>query len=271
MADERVSKMAEMSLVAFVKIVAAVNKSPIIADYRSHPGLQQCLGSTFRVSLTFGLHKGWAIEGAIGTEFKIDASYLSPNVNTVQALEVAARVYGVSILMSQFLVELMRDMIMKCRLLDCVIVPGSAQAMKLYTIDLDCQSLQVDPHAPAGKVWNSRQRFRARQFLEAQRQMKWTDGCKMIDMFELMPEVQLMRRRYTKRFTQIFGMAYQNYSEGEWKVAKSLLSETRHVLGHEDGPSLALLRFMALYDYDAPDGWRGYHELSDLGVHHRGH
>ena len=29
----------------------------------------------------FGLHLGWAIEGAIGSKFKIDASYLSPNVN----------------------------------------------------------------------------------------------------------------------------------------------------------------------------------------------
>ena len=27
----------------------------------------------------FGLHVGWAIEGAIGSEYKIDASYLSPN------------------------------------------------------------------------------------------------------------------------------------------------------------------------------------------------
>jgi len=28
----------------------------------------------------FGLHFGWAIEGSIGSEYKIDASYLSPNV-----------------------------------------------------------------------------------------------------------------------------------------------------------------------------------------------
>lgn len=35
----------------------------------------------FRVNMGFGLHQGWAIEGAIGSDFKIDASYLSPNVN----------------------------------------------------------------------------------------------------------------------------------------------------------------------------------------------
>ena len=35
----------------------------------------------------FGLHVGWAIEGAIGSEYKIDASYLSPNVNMASRLE----------------------------------------------------------------------------------------------------------------------------------------------------------------------------------------
>jgi len=39
----------------------------------------------------FGLHMGWAIEGAIGSEFKIDASYLSPNVNLVSKLAVASK------------------------------------------------------------------------------------------------------------------------------------------------------------------------------------
>ena len=37
----------------------------------------------------FGIHLGWAIEGAIGSEHKIDASYLSPNVNLAAWLEAA--------------------------------------------------------------------------------------------------------------------------------------------------------------------------------------
>ena len=35
----------------------------------------------YKLNIGFGLHKGWAIEGAIGSVYKIDASYLSPNVN----------------------------------------------------------------------------------------------------------------------------------------------------------------------------------------------
>ena len=50
----------------------------------------------YRVKMGYGLHVGWAIEvfkklsylkGAIGSEFKIDASYLSPNVNMASTLE----------------------------------------------------------------------------------------------------------------------------------------------------------------------------------------
>ena len=39
----------------------------------------------------FGLNLGWAIEGAIGSTYKIDASYLSPNVNLAARLEAACK------------------------------------------------------------------------------------------------------------------------------------------------------------------------------------
>ena len=48
----------------------------------------------------FGLHIGWAVEGAIGSSFKIDASYLSPNVNMASRLEAATKQFGVYILFS---------------------------------------------------------------------------------------------------------------------------------------------------------------------------
>ena len=35
--------------------------------------------SKFSVKMNFGLHRGWAREGAIGSEFKIYASYSFPN------------------------------------------------------------------------------------------------------------------------------------------------------------------------------------------------
>ena len=54
----------------------------------------------FLVRMGFGLHVGWAIEGAIGSDYKIDASYLSPNVNMASRLEAATKQFRTSILLS---------------------------------------------------------------------------------------------------------------------------------------------------------------------------
>lgn len=55
----------------------------------------------------FGLHIGWAIEGPIGSEFKIDASYLGSHVNFSGRLEAGTKQYGVPMLISESLYQLM--------------------------------------------------------------------------------------------------------------------------------------------------------------------
>ena len=42
--------------------------------------MTQKFGQNYRPQLTFGFHMGWTIEGAIGSESKIDACYLSPHL-----------------------------------------------------------------------------------------------------------------------------------------------------------------------------------------------
>ena len=41
----------------------------------------------YSVKFGLGLHVGWAIEGPIGSDYKVDASYLSPHVNLSMVLE----------------------------------------------------------------------------------------------------------------------------------------------------------------------------------------
>merc|ERR1719181_2638570 len=105
MEKDQICKLAEMSVVACARILGAINCSPILAEYRTHPGLQYRLGSGCRVNLSFGLHAGWAIEGAVGSEFKIDASYLSPNVSIVIGIEKATNTYGVPFLIAESVFE----------------------------------------------------------------------------------------------------------------------------------------------------------------------
>ena len=54
----------------------------------------------YKIQLGFGLHLGWGIEGAIGSEYKIDPSYISDHVNIASQLEEKTKFYGTSILIS---------------------------------------------------------------------------------------------------------------------------------------------------------------------------
>merc|ERR1719408_115976 len=104
--DAYAERMADFSIIAFAKILGAVHRSPTLSTYRGHPALQQRLGTDYRVCLTFGLHAGWAIEGAVGSEFKIDASYLSPNVSIAVQVEQATSIYNIPILISASVMDL---------------------------------------------------------------------------------------------------------------------------------------------------------------------
>lgn len=52
------------------------------------------------IELSFGLHFGWAIEGAIGSRYKIDLSYLSENVNIASRLQDISKIYKSDIIIS---------------------------------------------------------------------------------------------------------------------------------------------------------------------------
>ena len=79
----------------------------------------------YRVRMGFGLHRGVSIEGAIGSEFKVDASYLSPSVNLSADLEAATKQYGREMLISDSLVKAMSSKFKKVlRKVDKVSITG---------------------------------------------------------------------------------------------------------------------------------------------------
>jgi len=256
-------RLAELSVFAFSKILGSLHRSPLLAEYRLHPGLQHRLGNGCRVNLTFGLHSGWAIEGAVGSEYKIDASYLSPNVSIATTVEHQTRFYGVSIVVSQAVADLCgRDMKTVFRLIDRVLVGSSNRTLELYCVDLDFRRVPVDKMDPLQLTWNTRNRFKARQFLETEKTLRMKPEFDVAYAFDNEPSIGAMRRRYTIEFFQLFNMGYQNYAQGEWQVAKRMLNCTKVLLGVEDGPSTALLRFMEVpYQFEAPKEWQGLREI----------
>jgi len=272
-------KLADMSLISFIKIIAQINKSPLLAEYRNHPKLAKRLPN-YRVRMGFGLHSGWAIEGAIGSEFKIDASYLSPNVNMAARLEAVTKQYGCLILMTDAIIKLMSvEVAEECRIIDHVRLSATKEPFKLYTYDLNDLALEVEQAPPPlvqGTLSGGRERdrekeaqsqkkdkYRLRHERERTKAERWSDDFQMHSMFITDADIMTMRNKFTSEFFCRFNMAYLNYEAGEWGVAKDMLEVTRFLLATEDGPSAALLRYMKQYDWEAPSGWTGYRVLHD--------
>ena len=83
-----------------------VQKSWKLDVYRRNEKLNESM-KNYEVKMGFGLHMGWSIEGAIGSSFKIDASYLSSNVNLSNKLEENTKEYYANLIISEEVVKLM--------------------------------------------------------------------------------------------------------------------------------------------------------------------
>jgi len=271
---ERQEQLADMSLMSFVRIIAAINKSPVLADYRGHPGMLQRV-QNYRVEMGFGLHCGWAIEGAIGSEFKIDASYLSPNVNVAARLEAATEQFRVWCLISHFMIGLCSQEVGQlCRLIDHVTVKGSKSPVRLYTMDVDYMHLEVHFKSMEKVIKN---RFKVRQVREIRKNDMWAEDFKVGEIFMIDEDLVAMRRLYSGEFFQRFSMAYRNYEAGEWMVARDMFYTCFYapkssvggglanaVTEEEwppDGPTITLLNYMREANFQAPPEWPGHRAL----------
>ena len=141
-----------MAVFSFVKIIAKLNKYEHIIQYNDDERLLG-ISEDFKVRMGFGLHQGWAIEGAIGSYFKIDASYLSPNVNMAARLESATKQFGCPLLFSFQIYALLSNTVQSiCREIDTVFLKGSNRPMRLFTIEVQVAELSIIRDPLEGKT-----------------------------------------------------------------------------------------------------------------------
>lgn len=96
--------LAEKALIAFLKIQIGLNRSKHSDGVRKDLS-RKLGGQRFMIRMGVGIHAGWAIEGAVGSMQKVDATYLSPHVNLAARMQTATKQYGVSILMTEDVVK----------------------------------------------------------------------------------------------------------------------------------------------------------------------
>lgn len=121
-----IQAFTDRALLGLLKSFAGIHRDRKLQEWRKDFRLGGGVGAYF-ASAIFGMDAGWAVEGAVGSEHKIDATYLSPHVNMASRMMSASKQYGVTLLMSQAVEELMsRAAREKLRHLDTVYVKGSS-------------------------------------------------------------------------------------------------------------------------------------------------
>lgn len=258
--EERKSYISDCALLAFLSIIKKINKNQTILSYRNNIALKNKLGPTFKVQMGFGLHLGWGIEGAIGSYYKIDCSYLSPNVNISARLETATNIYGVDILFSgEFYDSLSTFMKKLCRKIDVVALKGCVTPVTLYTVD-------VNPNIKPGKIKKNKKKMNIRE-----RRIK---KMKLKNIYEIQTEktigqIYLSRSRglrhllkgsKSETFLSYFDEGYMYYINGDWKEAYTELKNALF-LDQNDGPTRTLLRYIKKYNKIAPSDWDGFRKL----------
>ncbi|CAD8047499.1 unnamed protein product [Paramecium sonneborni] len=271
--DNKIIKQkGDMAVMAFLKIITSISISKKLEKYKKHPGLNARM-KDYSVKMGFGLHMGWGIEGAIGSSFKIDASYLSPNVNMASRLEAATKQFGSIILISGILREYLTESCQKqLRLIDIVTVKGSIEPMKIFTIDLSIKNLLKGIKEPIDKYDVSKlqqreaKKYRVIQRFQRNQLMKNVekDSIQIADLFMNDEELVLARSPFMKEFYDTWEQGFQYYINGQWDKALPIFNQTLTMIPeYKDGPSNTLLEVLHSNGNKAPTYWKGYRELTE--------
>ena len=258
--EERSCYLSDCALLAFLSIIKKINKNRTILSYRNNAALQEKLGKNFKVQMGFGLHLGWGIEGAIGSYYKIDCSYLSPNVNIAARLETATNIYGVDILFSgEFYDTLSTYMKHYCRKIDCVALKGCVNAVNLYTVDVNT-NIRPGKEKPDNKKMNIRERRMKKMKLKNRYELHTNKTIGEVYIGKSKGMKHLLKKPKNETFLNYFDEGFMYYINGDWKEAYEELKNALF-LDKNDGPTKTLLRYIKKYNKIAPSDWDGYRKL----------
>lgn len=255
-----IPQYADLALISYIKMVSELNRNKTLLKYNESPLILEKLHN-YKLKMGFGLHFGWGIEGAIGSEYKIDASYLSPNVNLASRLCAATKQYGVWMLISEQVHSLFSDKMKKItRRVDRCTFKGSAVPMNIFTVDL--YTSELEPYSPkiTGIANKKKARVTQRLSKEELRKDLWSGAYKAVRRLKEDQDLREILTGTHPEFVETFETALADYLNGQWKVAKEGFLKALK-LKEGDGPCMNMIHFIEEYGGVAPADWPGYRKL----------
>jgi hypothetical protein len=197
----------DRALLGMLKSFAGIHRDKNLYHWKNDFRLSDGVGS-YCVDIIYGMDAGWAVEGAVGSEYKIDATYLSPHVNMASRMMSATKQYGVTILLSKAVEELLsKNCRKKLRHLDTIYVKGSNVKQDIFTYDARHKGVDffliertptqadIDAESYTPNIWDHDQ------------------------------DVKAMRQHICDEFVELFKQGVKEYLTGNWKEAYGLLEK----------------------------------------------
>ena len=252
------NEAADHALLGYLDIIMRINRKKNILIYNKDKDILNRIPG-YKVKMGFGLHIGWAIEGAIGSIHKIDASYLSPNVNMSSRLQAATKQYGVNILISGDLHDLLSSELRKiCRMIDIVTVKGSLKPIKLYTVDLNTNLTASLKDTPNINLSENRKIYEQKKVRFYKNVKEYGSIGNFVINKSSFKEMFFLDRQ--EDFNILYSKAMDYYITGDWDKARFYLRKCFEI-DSRDGPSMTLFNYIGSYNYVSPVNWKGYREL----------
>ena len=239
------TEMADSAFTAFVKACVdlhVANESGNLSMYLKYPRVLARFGPTFTIKMGFGMHVGWCVQGAIGSSYKIDCTYLSPHCEMADRLEAGSKIFVTPINLSHWMVALMSPTIKNhLRAIDRIKVSGVPVPMTVYTFDIfNYKGGVLVPRVRGGRQAS-------------------------VDFFDDSQYAEL-QNGMDPNFLSKFREGYDYYINGLWDKARDVFLEVLKMpspnpYGGDDGPTTQLMEFMSEHEFVAGKQWKGVHEM----------
>ncbi|KAF4702634.1 hypothetical protein FOZ62_011910 [Perkinsus olseni] len=260
------SKTADRALFCGMKMIAELQRlllretSAIKGDA---PFALTSLQSTIAaVDVGIAFHVGWAIEGPVGSDFKIDATYLGPDITRTLALQDLTKVYDAPILTSSKLYFMAsvrtkeRFMLVDyVRLGESKVDPHGIYALVLAPTTAAPERL---PSTPVTYKLGSL--IKPEDLAEVEDNVFVDEFPEYLSTVDVDVTSLIETRGISGPFADTFRRGFSCFVEGDWERAVTMLSQA----GSGTGPASALLRYMESTGNRTPkewDGWHGIHAI----------
>ncbi len=274
-----IQAFTDRALLGMLKSFASIHRDRNLQNWKKDFRLGAGVGA-FSVDVIYGMDAGWAVEGAVGSEYKIDATYLSPHVNMASRMMSATKQYGVTILLSQAVEELLsRPARAKLRHLDTVTVKGSSVPQRIFTYDarhkgvdfflLERSPEQADAEADAysSAIWETDQDLKAmRQHMSDEFMEKFKEGVEQYLDGNWKASIETLTKADDMMIAAVLEEGYIDYNPDDIdgrifdrRNSDEEITRLRNEIG--DGPCRCLISFMEKRGGIPPDDWNGVRQL----------